>query len=35
MYETALDGDYWTLRYDGYEPDGEGLREALCTLGNG
>jgi trehalose/maltose hydrolase-like predicted phosphorylase len=27
--------DEWTLRYEGYDPDEEGLREALCTLGNG
>ncbi|MGH8869057.1 MAG: glycoside hydrolase family 65 protein [Actinomycetes bacterium] len=25
----------WLLRYDGFEPAQEGLREALCTLGNG
>ncbi|MFD0664077.1 hypothetical protein [Thermocatellispora tengchongensis] len=25
----------WTLAYDGYAPASEGLREALCTLGNG
>lgn len=25
----------WSLRYDGFDPDSEGLREALCTLGNG
>ena len=25
----------WALVYDGFEPDQEGLREALCTLGNG
>lgn len=25
----------WTLRYDGFVPAQEGLREALCTLGNG
>jgi beta-phosphoglucomutase family hydrolase len=25
----------WTLRYDGYDPGREGLREVLCTLGNG
>ena len=25
----------WTLRYDGFEPEGQGLREALCALGNG
>jgi trehalose/maltose hydrolase-like predicted phosphorylase len=27
--------DEWTLTYDGYDPQQEGLREALCTLGNG
>jgi trehalose/maltose hydrolase-like predicted phosphorylase len=25
----------WVLAYDGYDPAREGLREALCTLGNG
>ncbi len=25
----------WTLRYDGFDPESEPLREALCTLGNG
>jgi trehalose/maltose hydrolase-like predicted phosphorylase len=25
----------WALAYDGFDPDQEGLREALCTLGNG
>ncbi len=25
----------WLLRFEGYEPDKEGMREALCTLGNG
>jgi trehalose/maltose hydrolase-like predicted phosphorylase len=25
----------WTLTYDGFDADSEGLREALCTLGNG
>ncbi len=25
----------WLLRYDGYDPGNEPLREALCTLGNG
>ena len=25
----------WSLVYDGYEPDREGHREALCALGNG
>jgi alpha,alpha-trehalase len=27
--------DEWTLTYTGYDPEDEGLREALCTLGNG
>jgi hypothetical protein len=27
--------DPWLLRYDGFDPAGEGVREALCTLGNG
>lgn len=27
--------DPWTLAYEGYDPDREGLRETLCTLGNG
>ena len=27
--------DPWLLRYIGYDPATEGLREALCTLGNG
>ncbi|WP_214110180.1 glycoside hydrolase family 65 protein [Acrocarpospora catenulata] len=25
----------WKLVYDGFDPAGEGVREALCTLGNG
>ena len=25
----------WSLVYDGFDPAGEGIREALCTLGNG
>jgi len=25
----------WTLTYEGFDPDQESLREALCTLGNG
>jgi trehalose 6-phosphate phosphatase len=28
-------GNNWTLTYDGFVPAEEGLREALCTLGNG
>jgi len=27
--------DEWSLRYDRFDPTHEGLREALCTLGNG
>jgi trehalose/maltose hydrolase-like predicted phosphorylase len=27
--------DAWTLTYEGADPASEGLREALCTLGNG
>ncbi|MGB5987354.1 MAG: glycoside hydrolase family 65 protein, partial [Desulfobacterales bacterium] len=27
--------DGWRLVYEGYDPQGEGLRETLCTLGNG
>ena len=27
--------DEWVLRYEGLDPKQEGLREALCTLGNG
>ena len=25
----------WVLAYEGFDPAHEGLREALCTLGNG
>ena len=25
----------WALSYEGFSPDEEGQREALCTLGNG
>ena len=34
MNDAAATRD-WCLAYDAYEPDQEGLREALCTLGNG
>jgi len=34
MGET-VPGDGWSLVYDGLDPQREGLREALCTLGNG
>ena len=27
--------DPWSLIYEGFDPQSEGLREALCTLGNG
>jgi trehalose/maltose hydrolase-like predicted phosphorylase len=27
--------DDWSLTYEGYEPDKEGLREVLCAVGNG
>lgn len=27
--------DPWVVRYDGYDPDDEGRRESLCTVGNG
>ncbi len=27
--------NHWSLRYEGFDPDTEGLREAMCTLGNG
>ncbi|WP_169987955.1 glycoside hydrolase family 65 protein [Microbispora sp. H10836] len=27
--------DPWSLAYEGFDPGHEGLREALCTLGNG
>ncbi len=26
---------HWTLTYEGFDPADEGLREALCTVGNG
>jgi trehalose/maltose hydrolase-like predicted phosphorylase len=29
------EGDAWSLVFDGFDPAGEGIREALCTLGNG
>lgn len=29
------DHQRWNLTYEGFDPDEEGLREALCTLGNG
>jgi alpha,alpha-trehalase len=32
---TTARRDEWILAYDGYVPEEETLREALCTLGNG
>jgi alpha,alpha-trehalase len=32
---TLRDRGEWALNYSGYRPEQEGLREALCTLGNG
>jgi trehalose/maltose hydrolase-like predicted phosphorylase len=32
---SSRGGDPWTLAYDGYRPEDEGLREALCAVGNG
>ena len=29
------DNDRWVIAFDGYDPSREGLREALCALGNG
>ena len=31
----ADDGDRWTITFEGYDPEQEGLREVLCALGNG
>jgi trehalose/maltose hydrolase-like predicted phosphorylase len=37
--QTAREGrvgmSVWSLEYDGFDPEQQGLREALCTLGNG
>lgn len=32
---TERPPDVWTLVYDGYDTERQGLREALCALGNG
>lgn len=32
---SGQSGDRWTLVYEGYSPEDEGLREALCAVGNG
>ncbi len=34
--KMEMEGDReWILSYDGFDPESEGLRESLCTLGNG
>jgi trehalose/maltose hydrolase-like predicted phosphorylase len=33
--EDETTADPWLLRFDGFDPDTEGYREALCTLANG
>ncbi|MFC1898827.1 trehalose-phosphatase [Chloroflexota bacterium] len=35
MAEAKVSRDIWMLAYEGYSSEQEGLREALCTLGNG
>ncbi len=35
MSGDAVGRDEWTLRYDGFDPAREAVRESLCTLGNG
>ncbi len=35
MPMTAEAPSAWSLVFDGYDPPREGIREALCTLGNG
>ena len=32
---AAEDASAWSLVFDGFDPAKEGIREALCTLGNG
>jgi trehalose/maltose hydrolase-like predicted phosphorylase len=34
-YKQQVSGAAWEYTYEGYEPQTEKLREALCTLGNG
>ena len=34
-YKHQVSGEAWDYVFDGYEPQNEKLREALCTLGNG
>ncbi|MGA1864548.1 MAG: trehalose-phosphatase [bacterium] len=35
LAEKDVSKGIWTLAYEGFDPEGEGLRETLCTLGNG
>jgi trehalose/maltose hydrolase-like predicted phosphorylase len=34
-YKLRASGEAWDYVFDGYDPQSEKLREALCTLGNG
>ncbi|MBJ7338143.1 trehalose-phosphatase [Mycolicibacterium sp.] len=34
-YKRQASGESWELTYDGWDPQSEKLREALCTVGNG
>ena len=34
-YEQQTFNETWTFTFEGYDPPGEKLREALCTVGNG
>jgi alpha,alpha-trehalase len=34
-YEHRVSGEAWDYVFEGYDPQSEKLREALCTLGNG
>jgi alpha,alpha-trehalase len=34
-YKRQASGESWEYTFDGYDPQSEKLREALCTLGNG
>jgi alpha,alpha-trehalase len=35
LAEREVSKGIWVMAYEGFEPEKEGLREALCTLGNG
>jgi alpha,alpha-trehalase len=34
-YEQQTSNEAWTYTFEGYDPNSERLREALCTVGNG